>query len=90
MRYVGDVNTSDISSPSMRKNWRLAKNTITKKNKQIHALQKQNRLLKGKVNDLKSLVTHLQTKNLSTSNIEEMLVRHLFNFKLFFLCITYL
>lgn len=72
-RYPGDIHSSDFSSPKKQKISKL-KEDLDRKKKQLKLLQQSNRRLKMRIQDLKSLASHLKQKNLISTNSQEVLV----------------
>lgn len=69
------INISDMATPkSSRRVLKLVNETNQKKNKQIHALQKQNRKLRERVSILEKTIECLEQKNRVTTGDDTVVV----------------
>lgn len=71
-RYVGDITSGDLSTPTKaKKSFAMAKKQITKYRKKIGVLQKRTYRMKAKISNLKSLLQFLKQQNMISENAQE-------------------
>lgn len=73
-RFVGDCDPNDFKSPrNAMRNWKIAMSYIETQKKKIKLMHQQNRRLRKRVTNLKSLLSELKDKNLISRNAQELL-----------------
>ncbi|KAJ8951535.1 hypothetical protein NQ317_015416 [Molorchus minor] len=73
-RYIGDMASSDFSTPEKRrKNLQKVKQTVAKQRKRIHSLQMTVRRLRLRITSLESLLKHLKEKSLISESAESII-----------------
>ena len=68
-RYIGDCSTDEMRTPrKAKRNWQIAKKTITIQRAKLRLFQQRTRRLRARVSNLKSLLKHLESQKLISEN----------------------
>lgn len=73
-RYIGDFSEDNMITPENRKKiFKLTNSDLAAKKKNIKIFQQPKRRLQKRISDLKSFVTHLQSKNMISEEVSTTL-----------------